>query len=286
MEHNSTENERISNSLQKVLNKHGYNFQYAVLRRFFELNKSPDNIWKFEAAEFPVSTKGKSTHIDFILFNQREDICLIGECKRVNPAFAWCFAKAPYTWRNSNSSELFFDQIVVSPPNIIKSQPHFALSTSPILNLGLVLKTNKPGECNSSGREDIDNAVAQVLRGSNGLINHLFINNSTFPYISKYLLFFPVIFTTAPLWITNADLGTADITTGELSDGTIEVKKVDWLFYNYHRSLDLHHDFKWECYENNLSKELKNEFARSIAIVNPNGFDNFMKLDWFDLLRE
>lgn len=61
--------EKIKDGLRKVLNTHGYGFQYAVLRKAFWLCASTKSKWVFEAAEFPVTVGGFDTRIDFILSN-------------------------------------------------------------------------------------------------------------------------------------------------------------------------------------------------------------------------
>src|SRR5436309_3010923 len=94
---------QIVASLRKVLNSHGHGFHYAVVRRAEELLSSRQSTWLFDGVEFPVTTAGQITHVDFILRSRTGRTLMIAECKRADPAKAlWCFAKGAYTWRNAN----------------------------------------------------------------------------------------------------------------------------------------------------------------------------------------
>ena len=79
------------------------------------------------------------------------------------------------------------------------------------------VKTKDEEKQQSSDRSAINVAVAQVLRGTSGLINHLLGNVlSASQLAGKKLTFLPVVFTTADLWVTDVDLSAADLTTGDL----------------------------------------------------------------------
>jgi hypothetical protein len=88
--------EKLEKSLQKVLDSHGYGFQYAVVEKIKEIYDM-QRLWLFEVAEFPVATRGHETRIDFVIKPSDALFYLIAECKRVNPSFSdWCFIRAPY----------------------------------------------------------------------------------------------------------------------------------------------------------------------------------------------
>lgn len=46
--------DQFTNSFAKVLNRHGYGFQFSILRKADELIKQRRCVWKLEACEFPV----------------------------------------------------------------------------------------------------------------------------------------------------------------------------------------------------------------------------------------
>ena len=66
--------EQFTHSFAKVLNRHGYGFQFSILRKADELIKQRRCACELEACEFPVAVKGAGTRIDFILLDLRADI--------------------------------------------------------------------------------------------------------------------------------------------------------------------------------------------------------------------
>lgn len=133
---------QISANLRKVLNSHGHGFHYAVMRRANELLLSELSTWVFDGVEFPVTTSGQPTHIDFILRSRTGRTLLIAECKRADPAKAlWCFATSPYTWRNASEGEVVFDELEIQSGKKMVRRAHFAYAQQRIFHLGFELKT-------------------------------------------------------------------------------------------------------------------------------------------------
>ncbi len=86
--------------LRKVLDSHGYGFQYSVLKRCLE---SRPTVWRVAATEFPVQLNTTDTHIDFVL-GYRSHL-IVAECKRVNPAKSrWGFARSNLVGKALDSS--------------------------------------------------------------------------------------------------------------------------------------------------------------------------------------
>jgi hypothetical protein len=276
--------EQIATGLRKVLNMHGHSFQYAVLRRIDQLFTNRQSTWIFEGSEFPVVVNNESTHIDIILRSRTLKTYLIGECKRVDPAIGnWCFARAPYTSRNP-AEELIFDQFICNESKEIIQKPCTHGTRLGIYHLGFELRTGKPGDGVCHDRSSINQTVAQVLRCSSGLINHLFLKTRSSIGNGKIIRFMPVVFTTANLWVTSADLSAADLETGDLPVEAVKAEKVDWLWYNYNRSTTLRHNLELQTDGTELSKELKMEFTRSIAFISTIGIDKFMQIDMDEFL--
>lgn len=102
--------EQVRNSFQRALNRHGYGFQFSVLKIAEQLAKKVDederSKWNFLFSEVPVQVQGFGTRIDFVLSKSRSSpssrlFYLVCECKRANPALSnWCFIRAPRTHRN------------------------------------------------------------------------------------------------------------------------------------------------------------------------------------------
>jgi hypothetical protein len=266
--------------VRKVLGAHGYGFQYAVLRRAKELAAEGPSKWVFEAAEFPVGTAECPTHIDFILRNADSTVYLVGECKRADPAHAnWCFLKAPYIRRNSFETELVFQEVVYQAETMVVAQPRTKHASIESTHLGFELRTGEKGE-GSGGRGAINDATAQVLRGSNGLLDHLFPEQRAYLGDRHNVVFVPVIFTTARLWVAKGDLGTANLTTGRLSEDWGELISVPWLWYTYNQSPALRHKLPSASQgQLSLSETLHAEYSRTIAIVGSDGIDRFLSAD-------
>lgn len=75
-----------------VLNLNGFSFESRVIRELFELSASGETGFKFYLAEYPVSCREKSTHVDFIF--QDGGIFLTGECKRKYTHKEWLFFRS------------------------------------------------------------------------------------------------------------------------------------------------------------------------------------------------
>src|SRR5687768_6819211 len=87
----------INQGFAKLLNAHGYSYQYAVITRLEELLRSKKSTWRFAGAEVPVRQGEKDGHVDFLCYaetgNPRHSLILVAECKNVDPAKGyWCFA--------------------------------------------------------------------------------------------------------------------------------------------------------------------------------------------------
>jgi hypothetical protein len=275
---------------QKVLNRqHGYGFQYAVLRRVQDLFTNQKSPWFPEVAELPVVAQGETTHVDFILRQRHRDYYLIGECKRTNSDFGrWCFARAPYTARGQENRprRVIVESCLCKPPAPDYDVTHGVTGdwSEHVYDIGLALRKPRGAKAKdeekdeekqqSSDRSAINAAVAQVLRGTSGLINHLFGHvRSASQLAGKKLTFVPVVFTTADLWVTDVDLSAADLTTGDLKEVNSSAR--DWIWFNHNRSPKLRHNLEPNL-AGDIAKELESEFTRSVAIVSPAGIDSFL----------
>ena len=157
--------------IRKYLNSHGHAFQYAVIRRCYELTQEHRSVWTFVAAEFPVGLQN-TIHIDFVLRSRDSRVYLVAECKRADPSRAnWCFIKAR---RNHSVDELVFQEIEYGPGGAV-SKPRQRSAGIENCHLGFDLRTASPGEGTSGGGSAaIKDATNRVLRALNGLVDHLF----------------------------------------------------------------------------------------------------------------
>ncbi len=167
---------------EKVLNRHGYGFQYSVLKKIQELHQNSKSRFAFEAAEFPVEVQGYDTRIDFILQKNlrkpysTDALLLLAECKRANPALSnWCFVKAPYTHRNrwGNQEKIIIEGLYKTgntPTESIESFSNENFVSLDAYHIGFEVRSGLKG--NSSGETGgaIEKAASQISRGLNGFI--------------------------------------------------------------------------------------------------------------------
>jgi hypothetical protein len=94
-----------------------------------------------------------------------------------------------------------------------------------------------------------------------------------------------VIFTTAKLWTTQADIGSADLNSGDLPPETVKADPSDWIWFNHNRSAQLRPSIKAQLDGDrantlfDIAKEMQSEYARSIAVVSVDYLDNFLMAD-------
>jgi hypothetical protein len=119
------------------------------------------------------------------------------------------------------------------------------------------------------------------------LINHLQETAPSQPKTTHLIRFVPIIITTAKIFITKADLGEANLKTGNLSPEAVKIEPCDAIWLTHNRSPALKpnapsitaaSDF------NQFSSALRNEFARSVAIISADGLDSFMSWNLEDWL--
>lgn len=278
MNDNNGRKELIRNGFEKVLNRHGYGFHYAVLNLAADLYAKKKSKWMFEVAEFPVEVQGKSTRIDFILRLKSEiPILMIAECKRANPSLSnWCFTKAPFVRRNRRSNEpLFIEHVRLIDNNTVNSTAKQGLHLDNAYHIALEVKSREKGDASGGYRGVIEEAATQICRGVNGMVE-FYSKNKEYTNWGIYLL--PVIFTTAEIWVSDVNLKTAKLHDGKVDLSSTSFEKKSWIFYQYHISPGIKHSQSHLRIHGGLSDILATEYIRSIAIVAPSGIEEFLTL--------
>lgn len=270
------ENE-IAAAFRRRLNSHGHAFQQAVLRHIQHLPPSPHGPpLRFQVAEFPVELHGDPMHVDFVL--EFGDHYLIGECKRADPALAtWCFAVTPYVRRESRAPYPVFSAPAVNPnaPAIVDDMPHRMNTPDLVYQLAAELRTGDKGDGHTAGRAAIDQAVTQVSRAAGGWIELLVAEKQRL-LTQQPKLIVPAVFTTAKLFVTDADLSKADLHTGNLSALTVTPKT--WVWFQVHLSRQLRPTLRITPLRDDPSPSglLLHRHSRTVAIVNVDGIQHFL----------
>jgi hypothetical protein len=266
----------LTRQLTATLNKHGYAFQHAVIKQAHRQFRSQNSLWMFESIEFPVETQGRVTHIDIVM-KQGADVYLVGECKRVDPSLSlWCFVRAPHTRRDNPRDAVVLELLRQQEGQKLVSQPLKLRWPAEPYHISLELrKQGVRGDGTGGGRGSINEAIAQALQGASGLADH-FHTRDWATLRDRKFLFVPVVFTTAELWTTEADLGQANLESGHVAETDIAAKQVDWLWFNYNLSPHLRHSIPSSRTPRELTDTLLVEATRSVAIVSPSGLQDFL----------
>lgn len=282
----------LGEDYRKVLNRHGYAFQYSLIRFIENVNTQGQPQWELEATEYPVRVRDMQTRIDFILRKSKPVVYLIAECKRVNPAFAnWCFARSDYARRYSALERGVVQYAWVAPldTRLIEVKPLdptkrmltgvITPEVGRVYQVGLPVKSNQVGDKSGKTTDAIEDAAGQVCKGLNGLIEFFHSQREKLPQGEK-LYFLPVIFTTAKLWTAEVDLASASIDKGELESGSVALKETSWIWYQYNLSPAVKHTVATDGEDSrnpfDLSSVLEQEFTRSIPIVSVKGIKEFL----------
>lgn len=266
-----------------VLNSEGHAYQHAVIKeteRLFAEGKSP---FLFETAEFPVSLNGRHTRTDAVLRHKDRGLYLVGECKRTRPGTAWAFVKAPYVRYNYDCGEILFESLMVDENKgcWVKSHSKHG-EEEKLFQIAYPFK-DAQGEENAGSvdRDSIENAVRQVFLATHGLLCTIADHDHLIPW-NEFVPFIPVVFTTARLYTLAADLEKTDLISGKLSAEGVNAVSRCWLLYRYHLSPDLVVRMNRRLSQTeqvlglNLPRLLDHEYARTVAIVNSEGIEDFL----------
>jgi hypothetical protein len=264
----------LDQSFNKLLNSHGYGFQYSVLEVIKRLHEQGKSKWEFEVSEFPVMVQGQDTRIDFVLKYRLAHHYIIGECKRADPRFSnWCFARAPSVKRDQSIEMLWVDQVEAGQLGPGVQGVGLRLKVDNMAyHIGLPLKSWELHGESPTSRNAIEEAAGQVCRGANGFIELLLSS----PLVRGHNYLLPVIFTTAKLWVSKCDLASADIEDGSLKIREGDLTEVPWVCYQYHVSPRLKHSRHLIQRPSELADVLGMYYLRTIPIVNAAGIENFL----------
>ena len=271
----TTPSEFVGKELRDTLNRHGHPFQNSLIKEISQLNNLAE--WKIWIPELPVEVQGAHTRIDFVLVNDESNFYLVCECKRSNPALAnWCFVntlfKSPHKlFKNSIATTMEKDGGKPVRVGVRELSP-----SDDLYQVAIEVKSNKKGDSGSPGRGQIEEASTQVCRQLNGLVN-FFHKHGPLWEKKKRISLVPVLFTTAKLWVSDVDLSTAKLESGELEPPTVPVRLVQWLWYQYHQSPGLKHSVQETNFPvTDIEDTLFREFMRTIAVVTPAGLKEFL----------
>jgi len=263
-------------ALKRLLDSHGYSFQYATLQAFDRLVRSRHLDWHFLVAEFPVENGGSNTRLDFVVGQNYGRLILACECKRANPAISnWVFLKAPYRMNQFGGDNLAIEYMRRRPEHAPQTRVYTGESTGNGYDLAFELKGWAKGDADGGGRGAIEEACTQIIRGQQGYFNFM---TTLAPTIQKFECRFviPVVFTTATLWAGAPDLHMADFATGVLPEAPA-VTRQPWVWYQFPISPALRHAHGRAAPPKDAGAALRDLYTRSIAVVSAAGLEDFLQ---------
>ncbi len=286
------ERDDITRGFENALNRHGFSFQHAVLKECERLCSKAASGWLFQVAEFPIEVRGKNTHIDFVLTLERNEwhnseahpetpVYLIAECKRSDPALnRWCFARAPYVNRSGRSDHFIVERIIFDhdeQPFRFRSGGAVLKKDAGVYHIGLEIKSRAKGDGTGGGRSAIDDAITQAFVGSNGMVEHLFrVSQANWQGHPRGAVILPVVFTTARLFVSDIDIGSADLASGNIEMPADSLREEPWIPFQSHGSVGLKHKRDSIGESLSLGDVLNAEYVRTIPIVNARHIERFI----------
>jgi len=146
-----------------------------------------------------------------------------------------------------------------------------------IYDVAVEASTGEKGDERGSRSGAIEDAVGQVCRGLNGLIEYFRLYGHV---DEEPLEFFPVVVTTAELLTTGKPLTESDLSIGKVALGG-EVHSQSWVFFRYPQSPGLKHSVPVSAADTSgLDKALKVIFSRIVAIVQADKVEDYLRRDW------
>ena len=266
----SQSEEQKAKAFEAALNRHGYALQYAVAQSAWRLATTGFSKWVPYVAEFPVRVQGVDTRIDLILNHRTKPRFLVVETKRANPALAyWCFAKSGST----GFAPVIYSEILRKVSGQVLSEVQALHGSNDIFDVAVEASAGGKGDARGSSRGAIEEAVGQVCRGLNGLIEYFQINSRG---AEKSFEFLPVVVTTAELLTTAKPLTESDLSTGKVDLGG-NVQNRPWVFFRYPQSPGLKHSVPSNAAgTTELDEALRIIFWKSVAIVQADKVEEFL----------
>lgn len=261
----------------RTLDLHGFGFQYAVSNY---ISQKLGLHWTVEDEETPVQCNGRATRIDLVLRHAtNRTLRIVGECKRAEKRH-WYFVRTPF---RRKQGQVFFEDVLAKThqdgsPYVVRTSlvfdtpaPAHPLRWPSGEPYGLAFPKGTRG--NPSPLKD---AIAQVFRGTNGLIDRFAsVARPGPPMDERAGMIVPVIFTTAILRCSEADLPTADLRTGKVQRAPLHSKP--WLWLRQNMSPDLKHSAEHRGdTPQTLAEWTLQEYSRCLAVVSVAGIDEFL----------
>ncbi|MBQ10986.1 MAG: hypothetical protein CMJ45_05495 [Planctomyces sp.] len=230
----------LSELLFNGLNEQGYLFQEACAQAL--LKNSRRTGWELPVWDYSVALPGgPNRRIDIVLSRPQQnglEAFAIIECKRANPDYAfWMFA-APDRGMPEEFHGVILPRVGTSYLAAMPFKSYFEMGAAIPISWMEVRRDRRSNQ-RSSVPQTIEDAVAQVLLGTTGLAIEQFNQRTKAGMNSNQVMFFPVIVTTARLFVANYNTDDIDLESGTITrekvafgDGSLPEEE-RWVLINY-----------------------------------------------------
>lgn len=295
----------VPNLALQLLNAHGLAFQQSVIRLLSSTFKTNDIPLYYCTQEFPVSVGNETSRIDLVFASRNRSIYFLGECKRSDPRCAhWFFFRSGDHSSEATPNQIMLEQVSfqrrrgkAEGSSVVSASGAAIRSAWPIYSIACEGNQREPlkKQVGKAG-QSIEAACSQLSVGISGFVEHLshiFSRDGLMPVIQLL----PVLFTTATLWTSDADISDAEYASGTLNNLSPALRQVPWLLYEYTLSPGVKHMLSWTAYPAgeypgwlgphthdfllqalDLEATSRGEFRRTVAVVRPEGLLGFLEL--------
>ena len=274
----------LSELLFNGLNEQGYLFQEACAQAL--LKNATGTGWELPVWDYSVTLPdGQNTRVDIVLSRPEQnglEAFAIIECKRANPDYAFWMFGAP----DSGMPEEFHGVVLPpSGPSNLPAQPyksHLDMGAAVPISW-MEVRRNRRSTQRSSVPQTIENAAIQVLLGTTAVATEQVKQRSKSGSYHNRVIFFPVVATTARLFVANYNTDDIDLGSGTIAresvafgDGSLPDEE-RWVLINYPASESLALAGIPETLHSTNPADLDQYKIRSVYVVNANHLVSFFR---------
>lgn len=272
----------LSELLFNSMNEQGYLFQEACVQTLLKRTKSTG--WDLPVYDYSVShPDGRNTRVDIVLSRPEKngvEAYAIVECKRANPEYSyWLFGTPDYGLPEE------FHGVYLPPSGTADLRAKFHKTPiqlySPVPMSWMEVRKGRKANQRASVPQTIEDAATQVLLGTTGVATEQLKQRSKVDSYHNRVYFFPVVLTTARLFVANYSTDDIDIASGMIAQDKVEFSggsepdEQRWVLINYPASESLALAGIPESLHSTNPADLDQYKLRSIFVVNANHLVNF-----------
>lgn len=272
------------------IESHGHGFQAAV---YAQISSLIDHA-KFQITkhEFPVAVGAESTHIDFILLDYRGEGPLVHipvECKFVEPNYRdWIFVRT--SKRLAPASSMIVEYIEIGAGGIAQTAGADVRSLHEAVEYGIDRKIghdDKKTQPYFDGKKSsLKKGIDQAMVSTNGLVQHIAAHADQYTKKGTQCwrtFVYPLLITSAKLYIANIDLAESELGTGRLPTKVTSdnLKPAEWVYYQCPVSPTRRHNARRFRCRTELDDVLLTEFMRTVIILNVDHLKSFLETPQF-----